>query len=152
MRISAKADYAVRAALALAAADADEPVKAETIAEAQQIPPRFLESILGELRHGGIVQSRRGAEGGYRLSRPADGITIAEVIRAVDGPLATVRGDPADELEYRGEAVPLQEVWLALRANIRQVLESVTLAAVVAGDLPPPVRDLATHPEAGQAR
>jgi Rrf2 family protein len=152
VRISAKADYAVRAAVALAAADPDEPVKAEVISEAQQIPPRFLENILGELRHSGIVQSRRGAEGGYRLSRPADDITIAEVIRAVDGPLATVRGEPADELDYRGEAVPLQEVWLALRANIRQVLESVTLAAVVEGDLPPPVRHLASHPEAGQAR
>jgi Rrf2 family protein len=152
VRISAKADYAVRAAVALAATDPDEPVKAEVIAEAQQIPPRFLENILGELRHNGIVQSRRGAEGGYRLSRPADDITIAEVIRAVDGPLATVRGDPADELDYRGEAIALQEVWLALRANIRQVLESVTLAAVVEGHLPPPVRYLASHPEAGQPR
>jgi Rrf2 family protein len=152
VRISAKADYAVRAAVALAAADPDEPVKAEVISEAQEIPPRFLENILGELRHSGIVQSRRGAEGGYRLSRPADDITIAEVIRAVDGPLATVRGEPADELDYQGEAMPLQEVWLALRANIRQVLESVTLAAVVEGDLPPPVRYLASHPEAGQPR
>jgi Rrf2 family protein len=152
VRISAKADYAVRAAVALAAEDRTEPVKAEAIAESQQIPPRFLENILGELRHAGIVQSRRGAEGGYRLSRPADDITIAEVIRAVDGPLATVRGDAAEELDYSGPAGPLQEVWLALRANIRQVLESVTLAAVVEGELPPPVRHLATHPEAGQAR
>jgi Rrf2 family protein len=152
VRISAKADYAVRAAIALAEAGNSEPVKSEAIAEAQQIPPRFLENILGELRHNGIVQSQRGAEGGYRLSRPADEISIAEVIRAVDGPLATVRGDPADELDYRGAAVPLQEVWLALRANIRQVLESVTLAAVVEGELPPPVRDLAHHPEAGQPR
>jgi Rrf2 family protein len=152
VRISAKADYAVRAAVALAAADPDEAIKAEVIAEAQEIPPRFLENILGELRHSGIVQSRRGAEGGYRLGRPADEITIAEVIRAVDGPLATVRGDSADELDYRGEAAPLQEVWLALRANIRQVLETVTLAAVVEGDLPQPVRDLAAHPEAYEAR
>jgi Rrf2 family protein len=153
VRISAKADYAVRAALELAARrDDDEPLKAEAIAAAQGIPPRFLENILGELRHNGIVQSRRGAEGGYRLSRPADDITIAEVIRAVDGPLATVRGDPAEALDYDGAAVPLQEVWLALRANIRQVLESVTLAAVVEGDLPPPVRHLATHPEAGHPR
>jgi Rrf2 family protein len=152
VRISAKADYAVRAAVELAAASHDEPLKAEAIAEAQQIPPRFLENILVELRHSGIVQSRRGAEGGYRLSRPADDITIAEVIRAVDGPLATVRGDPADELDYEGPAGPLQEVWLALRANIRQVLESVTLAAVVEGDLPPQVQHLATHPEAGHPR
>jgi Rrf2 family protein len=152
VRISAKADYAVRAAVELAAAGESEPVKSEAIAEAQQIPPRFLENILGELRHSGLVQSRRGAEGGYRLSRAADDITIAEVIRAVDGPLATVRGDPADELEYDGTAVPLQEVWLALRANIRRVLETVTLAAVVEGDLPPQVRDLATHPEAGRPR
>jgi Rrf2 family protein len=142
----------VRAAVELAAASHDEPLKAEAIAEAQQIPPRFLENILVELRHSGIVQSRRGAEGGYRLSRPADDITIAEVIRAVDGPLATVRGDPADELDYKGPAEPLQEVWLALRANIRQVLESVTLAAVVEGDLPPQVQHLATHPEAGHPR
>jgi Rrf2 family protein len=152
VRISAKADYAVRAAVELAAAGDAEPLKAEAIAEAQQIPPRFLENILGELRHSGIVHSRRGAEGGYRLSRSADDITIADVIRAVDGPLATVHGDPANELDYEGAAVPLQEVWLALRANIRQVLETVTLAAVVEGDLPPQVRDLATHPEAGQAR
>jgi Rrf2 family protein len=152
VRISAKADYAVRAAVALAAEDPAEAVNAEAIAESQQIPPRFLENILGELRHAGIVQSRRGAEGGYRLSRPADDITIAELIRAVDGPLATVRGDSAEQLDYSGPAMPLQEVWLALRANIRQVLESVTLAAVVEGELPPQVRHLATHPEAGQSR
>jgi Rrf2 family protein len=152
MRVSAKADYAVRAAVALAAAPGDEPVKGETIAEAQQIPLRFLENILGELRHNGIVQSRRGAEGGYRLSRPAEDVTLAEIIRAVEGPLATVHGDAAEDLDYRGEAKPLQEVWLALRANIRGVLESVTLADVVAGELPPRVHDLAAHPGAGQAR
>jgi Rrf2 family protein len=152
VRVSAKADYAVRAAIALAAAPDGQLVKGEAISEAQQIPLRFLENILGELRHHGIVQSRRGAEGGYRLSRPADDVTIAEIIRAVEGPLATVHGDAAEELDYRGEAIPLQEVWLALRANIRAVLESVTLADVVAGNLPPPVHDLASSPEAGQAR
>jgi Rrf2 family protein len=152
VRVSAKADYAVRAAVELAAASGEDPVKGELIAEAQQIPLRFLENILGELRHAGLVQSRRGADGGYRLAKPAEEISIADIIRAVEGPLATVHGDPADELRYRGDAVPLQEVWLALRANIRQVLESVTLASVVEGDLPPPVRDLASRPEAAEPR
>ena len=147
MRISAKADYAVRAALELAAADGEDPVKGERIAEAQEIPLRFLENILSELRQHGVVQSRRGAEGGYRLARPADDITLAEVIRAVEGPLASVRGEAPEELGYRGDAAPLRDVWVALRANIRQVLESVTLADVVRGDLPEPVLGLSRHPE-----
>ncbi|MET0957507.1 MAG: Rrf2 family transcriptional regulator, partial [Solirubrobacterales bacterium] len=148
MRVSAKADYAVRAMVELAASHSSEqkPAKGEAISVAQKIPLRFLENILGEVRVHGLVQSRRGADGGYWLARPADDITLAEIIRAVEGPLATVRGEAADEIEYRGASEPLQQVWLALRANIRQVLESVTLADVVGGSLPEPIGRLAEHP------
>ncbi|HEY8778258.1 MAG TPA: Rrf2 family transcriptional regulator [Solirubrobacterales bacterium] len=138
MRVSAKADYAVRAALQLAAA-ADGPVKGETIAEAQDIPLRFLENILAELRHAGLVQSQRGAEGGYWLSRKPSEVKIADIIRAVEGPLASVRSERPEELDYQGVAEPLRDVWIALRANIRAVLEVVTLADVVDRDLPPSV-------------
>jgi Rrf2 family protein len=142
MRVSAKADYAVRAMIALAAADAQEPVKGEEIADAQGIPLRFLENILAELRHQGLVQSRRGAEGGYWLTRAPSEITIAEVIRAVEGPLASVRGERPEEMSYEGDAAPLQRVWVALRSSIRSVLERVTLADVVADELPPRVIEL----------
>jgi len=154
VRVSAKADYAVRAMVELAAAGASEerPAKGEVAASAQDIPLRFLENILGELRVHGLVRSRRGADGGYWLEREADDITLAEIIRAVEGPLATVRGEAADEIEYAGRAPPLQQVWLALRANIREVLETVTLADVVAGDLPEPIRALSAHPEAASPR
>ncbi len=147
MRVSAKADYAVRAAIELASAPPDEPVKGDAIAAAQDIPLRFLENILAEMRQQGLVHSRRGQEGGYWLARPADDITIAEVIRSVEGPLASVRGSRPDELAYRGAAEPLKGVWVALRANIRSVLETVTLADVVGGALPEPVRELSEHPE-----
>ena len=154
MRVSAKADYAVRAMVEIAGSGGSEakPAKTEVVAEAQAIPTRFLENILGELRVHGLVQSKRGSEGGYWLARSADDITLAEIIRAVEGPLATVRGEAADQIEYRGGSAPLQQVWLALRANIRQVLESVTLADVVAGRLPEPIGTLAAHPEAAQQR
>jgi Rrf2 family protein len=152
MRVSAKADYAVRAAIELAAADADRPVKGDAIAVAQEIPLRFLENILAEMRQQGLVHSRRGQEGGYWLARPADDITIAEVIRAVEGPLASVRGERPDQLALKGAAEPLKGVWVALRANIRSVLETVTLADVVAGVLPEPVRELAEHPESALER
>jgi Rrf2 family protein len=135
MRVSAKADYAVRAALQLATAG-EGPVKGETIAEAQDIPLRFLENILAELRHAGLVQSQRGAEGGYWLSRKPSEVKIADVIRAVEGPLASVRSERPEELDYQGVAEPLRDVWIALRANIRGVLEVVTLADVVERDLP----------------
>ena len=138
MRVSAKADYAVRAALQLAAAT-DGPVKGETIAEAQDIPLRFLENILAELRHAGLVQSQRGAEGGYWLARKPSEVKIADIIRAVEGPLASVRSERPEELDYQGVAEPLRDVWIALRANIRAVLEVVTLADVVDRDLPPSV-------------
>jgi Rrf2 family protein len=136
MRVSAKADYAVRAAVELAAAGEDAPVKGERLATSQDIPLQFLEHILLELKHHGIVRARRGAKGGYWLARPADEITLAEVIRAVDGPLATVRGVRPEATSYDGVATPLRDVWLALRAHIRVVLERVTLADVVSGKLP----------------
>src|SRR5436309_12347299 len=115
MRVSAKADYAVRAAVELAASEAG-PVKGERLAQAQDIPLKFLENILGELKHGGLVRSQRGTEGGYWLARPADQISIADVIRAVEGPLASVRGEPAETLGYSGSATPLNKVWVAVRA------------------------------------
>ena len=153
MRVSAKADYAVRAAIELAAdADEDHPLKGEAIGDAQRIPLPFLQNILAELRHAGIVYSRRGAEGGHWLTRSPDDITVADVIRAVDGPLANVRGESPDELVYEGAAEPLQSVWLALRANVREVLESVTLADLVERDLPQPVARLSEHPDVRRAR
>src|SRR5665213_886856 len=117
MRISAKADYAVRAAVELAAAAGDKPVKAERVATAHGIPLNFLENILGELRHAGVVRSHRGAEGGFRLAKPAADITVADVIRAVEGPLASVRGGPVEEAHYGGAAESLPRVWIAVRVN-----------------------------------
>ena len=151
MRISAKVDYAMRAALELAAAG-DQPIKGEAIAEAQEIPLKFLENILGELKHTGIVASRRGAQGGYWLARPADEIALAEIVRAVEGPLATVRGQGPESLSYQGEAESLQRVWIAVRANLRAVMEEVTLADVVSGELPAVVRELSEPAEAWSQR
>jgi Rrf2 family protein len=142
MRTTAKADYAVRAAVELAAAAAGEPVKAEQIAEAQSIPLNFLENILAELRRAGIVESRRGAAGGYLLARPPEEVSLADVIRAVEGPLANVRGMSPDLLEYEGSAEKLRDVWVALRSSVRSVLEQVTLADVAKGELPPHVAEL----------
>jgi len=146
MRISAKAEYAVRAAVGLAAAP-DGPAKRDYISESQEIPVSFLENILTDLRNAGIVESQRGSEGGYWLARPADEITLAEVIRAVDGPLATVKGVRPEATHYEGVAAPLREVWIALRAHIRAVLERVTLADVVSGNLPPDVVDAIAETE-----
>lgn len=151
MRISAKADYAVRAALELAAADGG-PVKGERIAEAQDIPLKFLENILQELRHAGLVRSQRGADGGYRLNRPADEISLADVIRAVEGPLASVRGQRPEDMSYNGPAEPLARVWIAVRASLRSVAEHVTLADIAAGRLPERVDALADDPEAWVTR
>ncbi len=131
MRVSAKSDYAVRAAIELAHAHGEGPVKGERIATAQKIPSKFLESILVDLRHAGLVASQRGSEGGYWLALPPAEITVADVIRAVDGPIASVRGMRPDELEYSGSAEPLREVWLDLRTALRGVLEHVTLADLV---------------------
>jgi Rrf2 family protein len=151
VRISAKVDYAVRAAIELAAAR-DDPVKGDVIAEAQDIPLKFLENILGELKHSGIVGSRRGAQGGYWLAKPADQVVLADIVRAVEGPLATVRGESPDSLKYKGGAKPLQQVWIALRANLRAVMDEVTLADVVAGELPAKVRGLSEPAEAWSPR
>jgi Rrf2 family protein len=138
--------------LAAAGSSSERPAKGELLAAAQEIPLRFLERILAELRVHGLVQSRRGSDGGYWLGRPADDITLAEVIRAVEGPLATVRGEGADAIDYPGPTKPVRDVWLALRANIRQVLESVTLADIVAGTLPAPIDTLSQHPDAAMQR
>jgi Rrf2 family protein len=147
VRVSAKADYAIRAAVELAAAG-EGPVKGDRIAKAQSIPPNFLENILGDLRNAGIVASRRGADGGYWLARRAEDVSLADVIRAVDGPLANVRGVRADQLEYDGSAESLRDVWIAVRASLRGVLEQVSLAEVARGELPDHVRELAADPDA----
>jgi Rrf2 family protein len=146
IHVTAKVDYAVRAMVELAAAGGG-PLKAEEIASAQQVPHRFLENILIELRHASLVRSQRGADGGYRLARPAAEITVADVIRTVEGPIASVRSERPDEISYSGTAVALREVWLALRANMRAVLESVTLADVASGDLPAEVSGLIEESE-----
>jgi Rrf2 family protein len=142
MRISAKADYAVRAVVELAAAEGDKPVKAERVANAQEIPLNFLENILGELRHAGIVRSHRGAEGGFRLAKPANEVTVADVIRAVEGPLASVRGGPPEDAKYPGAAGTLPTVWIAVRVNLRRVVESVTVADIANSKLPRSIEKL----------
>jgi Rrf2 family protein len=147
MRTTAKADYAVRAAVELASSG-DGPVTAEHLAEAQQIPVNFLENILLDLRHAGIVESRRGAAGGYLLAKPAKEIVIADVVRAVEGPLASVRGLSPDALDYEGSAAALRDVWVALRSAVRSVLEHVTLADVANGKLPAPITKLTREPDA----
>jgi Rrf2 family protein len=152
MRISAKAEYAVRAAVELAAADDEKPLKAARIAEAQEIPLPFLENLMGDLRQAGVVRSHRGPEGGFSLDRPADEVTLADVIRAVDGPLASVRGDRPENTSYSGAAEPLTRVWIAVRASLRSVLEATTLDDVVKGRLPEPVQALAKDPDAWQRR
>ena len=151
MRLSAKADYALRASVELAAAG-DGPVKAEAIARKQSIPLRFLEHILLDLKHAGLVSSQRGAEGGYWLAQPPAEITLADVIRAVEGPLANVRGISPDALEYQGSAAKLRDVWVALRASVRSVLEQVTLADVARGELPPLVAELTVDADAWARR
>jgi Rrf2 family protein len=152
MRISAKADYAVRAVVELAAATDERPVKAERIATAQEIPLNFLENILGELRHAGLVRSHRGAEGGFRLAKAPEQISIADVIRAVEGPLASVRGGPPEESSYNGASEALPRVWIAVRANLRKVVEHVTVADVASGKLPKAIDRLAEDPEAWVTR
>ena len=148
MRVSAKTDYALRAAVELAAAAGNGPVKGERLATSQSIPLRFLENILLQLRHAGIVESRRGADGGYKLARPAAEITLADVIRAIDGPLAGVSGQRPETLDFKGRSEPLREVWVAVRASLRSVLEEVTLADVASGELPANVRELTSEPDA----
>jgi len=149
--VSAKVDYAVRALVELAAAGPG-PVKGEAIAAAQQIPLKFTENILSDLRRAGIVSSQRGAVGGYWLKEPADTITVADVIRYVEGPLADVRGEPPEEVAYTGPATALQDVWIATRATLRSVLEVVTIADIAAGHLPGVVQRLAGDPDARARR
>jgi Rrf2 family protein len=150
MYISAQADYAMRALLTLAGSRSDRPVKADELARAQDLPVGFLENILGRLRRVGFVRSVRGAEGGYRLARPASEISVADVVRALEGPLAEVRGMRPEMLRYQAPAEHLQDVWIATRAALRMVLETVTLADILEGELPPEVRRLAADPEAWQ--
>ena len=155
MHVSAKADYGMRALLELANAYADSPtrlVKGEAIATSQDIPLKFLEGILRQLRQSGIVASQRGAEGGYRLDRNPRDVSIADVVRALDGPLAAVRGQRPEDLDYAGASQHLREVWIAVRASMRHVLEHISLADVAAGDLPPTVTELLAEPGAWQRR
>src|ERR1700760_4482448 len=147
MRLSARADYALRAAIELASAT-DAHVTAERIARAQQIPGKFLETILTQLRRAGLIRSQRGPEGGFWLARPANEISLADIIRAIDGPLLGVRGERPENVTYPGAAEPLQQVGIALRANERAVLEQVTLGHIVAGELPSSIRLLTENPSA----
>jgi Rrf2 family protein len=150
VQISARADYAVRAMLALAAAG--DMVSAQTLADDQGLPHKFLEAILGDLRRAGLVRSHRGAVGGYRLTAPAEEITLGDIIRSVDGPLAGVRGMRPEEAKYDGVAEHLQTVWVATRSAVRGVLDEATLAAVVSGELPEHIRSLASSPGAWEPR
>jgi Rrf2 family protein len=124
------------------------PVKGEKLSESQEIPLKFLENILGELKHAGLVRSQRGTEGGYWLAQPPDEVTIADVIRAVEGPLASVRGESPESLRYSGSAEPLGKLWVAVRANLREVLETVTVGDIAAGELPNLVDEITADPQA----
>jgi Rrf2 family protein len=152
MYISAKVDYAVRVLLALAAAPAGRWLKGEPLAASQGLPVKFVENTLVDLRRAGVVTSRRGSEGGYRLARPAGEIALADVFRVLEGPLAEVRGERPEDTVYEGPAAHLQDVWVAVRAALRVVLESITLADVLSGDLPPPVTELLLAPDAWERR
>jgi Rrf2 family protein len=152
MHVTAKADYAVRAVVELVGSAADSPRKVDDVARSQQIPVSFLGNILTQLRSSGIVRSRGGPEGGYWLAQPAGEVSLAQVIRAVEGPLVGVRGQPPEEVQYAGSAESLQQVWIALRANLRKVLEHVTVADVAAGKLPAAVRSLTREEEAWHTR
>jgi Rrf2 family protein len=147
VRVSAKVDYALRASIELASLG-EGPIKGDRIAQAQGIPLKFLENILGDLKHAGLVRSQRGVEGGYWLARPPEEIAVADVVRAVEGPIANVRGEGPERVEYVGSAAPLRDVWIAVRANLRAVLEQVTLADLASGDLPEEVVALARDPDA----
>lgn len=147
MRLSARADYALRAAIELAAAGGSH-LTADQLARAQNIPGKFLEAILTQLRRAGLVRSQRGPEGGFWLARPTEEISLADIIRAIDGPLVGVRGERPERVGYTGAAAPLQTVWIALRANERAILEEVTLAHIVAGKLPERIQLLTEDPRA----
>jgi Rrf2 family protein len=151
MQISARGDYAVRASIALAAAYPRQ-VSAQALATEQEMPRKFLETILADLRRAGLVQSTRGVDGGYALARPPSDIRVGDVLRAADGPLAGVRGMRPEEASYDGTAVHLQELWIAVRAAVRRVLDEVSLAEVAKGRLPAHVRKLIADNEAWQSR
>ena len=151
MQISAKTDYAVRALLLLASRSPDL-VKVDVLTQQQLLPRKFVEAILSELRRAGLVRSQRGADGGYALARPATEITIGAVIRVVDGPLAEVRGLRPHETVYTGVAQHLPDVWVAMRASLRAVLDETTLQAVLTGNLPAHVQKMAQDPEAWLSR
>ena len=150
MHISAKVDYAMRALLTLA--DRDESCTAEALAQAQGLPTKFLGAILNDLRRAGLVSSQRGGDRGYRLARPASSITVADVMRSLDGPLAEVRGLRPEMAVYQDSARHLQDVWVAVRASLRAVLERVTLEDVVKGKLPTPIAKLTADPDAWEPR
>lgn len=152
MHVTAKADYAVRAVVELADSGKDSPRKVDEVARAQSIPVSFLENILTQLRSSGIVRSQRGPEGGYWLAHPAEEVNLAQIIRAVEGPLVGVRGQRPEEVEYAGSAESLQQVWIALRSNLRKVLENVTVADVAEGRLPKEILALTRAEEAWQTR
>ncbi len=152
MRISSKADYAVRAALELAVATSENPVKGAELARRQEIPLQFLEHILLEMNHARLIQARRGARGGYWLAKPADEITVADVIRAVEGPLANIHESAPEDLRYEGAAERLRDVWVAVRHNLRAVLESVTLAELADGHLPWQIDAMLNDPQTWHKR
>ena len=147
MRLSARADYALRAAIEIASIG-EGHVTADQVARTQQIPVKFLETILTQLRRAGLVRSQRGPDGGFWLARPADEISLADIIRAIDGQLLGVRGERPENVGYIGSAEPLQRVWIALRASERAILESVTLGQIISGELPEQVNDLLGDPKA----
>jgi Rrf2 family protein len=153
VRVSAKVDYAVRAAVELAAhEDDDKLVTSEEISDRQNIPHAFLTNILQSLRQAGVVVSKRGPVGGHKLAKAADEIVIADIIRAIDGPLAGVSGQHPEELDFSGTAAPLQQVWIAVRANLREILEKVTLADVANDDLPAAIEKRAASDDAWISR
>lgn len=151
MHISARSDYAVRAALGLAS-KYPATVSSASLATEQDLPRKFLEAILADLRRAGLVRGQRGVEGGYVLTRAPHEMAIGEVLRAVDGPLAEVRGRRPEETSYEGTAEHLQQLWVAVRAAVRNVLDEVTLDDIVKGRLPGHVRRLITAPDAWQPR
>ena len=151
MQISARSDYAVRAALSLASAY-PSLMSAQAIAQQQDMPRKFLEAVLADLRRAGIVRAQRGAEGGYTLANPPREVSVGAILRAVDGPLAGVRGLRPEETQYDGAAENLPRLWVAVRAAVRDVVDEVSLAELVSGRMPAHVRKLTTRPDAWQPR
>ncbi len=152
MQVSARVDYGMRALAELASRGPDGVATGEELAAQQELPTKFLEGIMTQLRRAGLVVSKRGAEGGFRLGRPAEEIALADVFRALEGPIASVRGVAPEELAYEGAAVHLREVWVATRAALRSVLENITVADLVDGDLPKETQALLSQPGAWERR